>query len=137
MLDALSELHILLKSTLTVSNAMIGLLSAMITTIGLAIVNKLMSRPSEHWKQASELREELRKDRDELREDFTHAQDQLDKLHIERKENDAALLNLRLQILNLTIELKTMGIELAKCHEKHAIVEAQMLKLQAGGLPNG
>jgi len=80
------------------SDAMIALISAIITSIGLTLINRLLSTPSEHWKQAAEIR-------DELRNDLRRAQSELEILRGNIAERDREILELRQQILELNTEL--------------------------------
>ena len=60
MYSRVLEVSEFLLGSLKMSEAVVALISAAVTTIGLAIINKLMARPGEQWKQASDIREELR-----------------------------------------------------------------------------
>jgi hypothetical protein len=106
------------------SDAVIALISAMMTTIGLAVVNKMMSRPAERWKQAAEMREELR-------QDLTRAQGELQRIRERSETRDLQFLELKEQMIDTRIQLMNMSSELKQCHDKHKLVEEELVRVRA------
>lgn len=106
------------------SDAVIALVTAMMTTIGLAMVNKLMSRPSEHWKQASEMREELRSD-------LERSNKELERLREKGQVRDIEHLELKFNMVDVNIQLKNVIDDLKHCLESHKLVDEEFARVRA------
>jgi peptidoglycan hydrolase CwlO-like protein len=102
--------------SIKMSDAMIALISAIITSIGLTLINRMLSTPSEHWKQAAEIR-------DELRNDLKRAQGELEMLRGEIAARDREILELREQILELNTELKKVKLILEEYQSRSLRIE--------------
>ncbi len=101
------------------SDALLAIASAVVTTIGLAIVNKMMSRPAEHWKQASEMR-------GELRIDLERSCRELDVLRDKSRLRDLELMDLKEQMIEVNIKLRAVSSELRHCLESHQRVDGEL-----------
>ncbi len=112
------------------SDAVIALVTAMMTTIGLAMVNKLMSRPSEHWKQASEMRGELRADLDRSHDDLERAHTDLDRERERNEHRDREFIDLKEQLIEFNIKMRTVSAELRHCLESHKRVDGELDRLK-------
>jgi septal ring factor EnvC (AmiA/AmiB activator) len=124
MLSRVSEFLGFLLGSLKMSEAVLVSVTAVITTVGLAVVNKLMNRPGEQWKQAADMREELRRDLD-------RAKDEVEQLRTTSIARDQQFLEVREQLMEMRLDLKQVTIELADCHSKHQRVEAELAKVHA------
>jgi septal ring factor EnvC (AmiA/AmiB activator) len=124
MYNRIVEFPSFILGSLRMSDAVIALISAMMTTIGLAMVNKLMSRPSEHWRQASEMREELRKD-------LSRAQEELSRLRDRNQQRDIEFFDIKEQMINIAIELRTVSNNLHDCLGNHRKVETELQHVRA------
>jgi len=123
MFTRIAEFHSFLFGSLKMSDALIALISALMTTVGLAIINKLMSRPTEHWKQAQDLREELRKD-------LTRAQGDLYSMKDKSYERDAEYMDLKQQLITMGTDLRNVSEALRECEEKHDRVGEEIAKVR-------
>ena len=105
MLDRIVQFYNFIFESLKMSDAVIALISAMMTTVGLAIVNKIMNRRSEIWKQSSEMREELRVD-------LKHSHDELRILRERNTDCEREHAMLMGKITEINIRLKAVSDEL-------------------------
>lgn len=126
MLTRIAEFHSFLLGSLKMSDALIVAATAIATTIGLAIINKLMARPMENWKQASELRGELRTDLSRYQSDLLRVQSELANLRESGYNKDKELLSLKQALMDVNQTLYEVRIELTDCHANHAKVSEEL-----------